>query len=334
MDALLPNQRLEGRTEDPTFSCFLRDLGLGGYFVMTSVDPSLRKIRRHGVIAKIVAMDALKLNHQHHQQQQQQGEREELTNIPTAVDFEIVGVSPCRIVAPPRINGIQRRLGRWRRCYDPNGEESVLGWGEEPLIDASLQMILDPTHENVIDDDTTTTYISDAFGDGDGDGTSTTSRQDIDLPCTVWNKLNVLVNVDTLLFDDNNDKNKSINEQKVAELADLVDEWYRLASSSKTYQNTNVTAATRIRPNEPGLWIEPDKLLAKVSRQLGPRPTDDPNQFCLWTAALINPLPVLGVSLEIRGRILEAPTISRRLEVLELGLRRSIDNLKGIRPLR
>ena len=38
MDALLPAQRMEGSTSDPTFGVFLRDLSIGGVFVMTSLD--------------------------------------------------------------------------------------------------------------------------------------------------------------------------------------------------------------------------------------------------------------------------------------------------------
>ena len=47
----------------------------------------------------------------------------------------------------------------------------------------------------------------------------------------------------------------------------------------------------------------------------------------------MNPLPPLGVSLEIRGALLEAATDEQRMAILERGLLRSIDNLKGIRPL-
>ena len=27
------------------------------------------------------------------------------------------------------------RIGRWRRGYDPDGEESRLGWGDERFVD-------------------------------------------------------------------------------------------------------------------------------------------------------------------------------------------------------
>ena len=57
MDALLPNQRLTGSTTDPTFCNLLRSLGLGGSFVMTSINNRQRRIRRFGVVAKIELVD-------------------------------------------------------------------------------------------------------------------------------------------------------------------------------------------------------------------------------------------------------------------------------------
>ena len=41
-DAMLPGQRLELTTEDPTLCDFLMQLGLGGMFCMTSLDPRER----------------------------------------------------------------------------------------------------------------------------------------------------------------------------------------------------------------------------------------------------------------------------------------------------
>ena len=310
MDALLPQQPLEGRTEDPTFCVFLRDLGLGGRFVMTSLDPTTRKIRRHGVVVKIVAVDALKNG-----ETAEEKEKDSLKQIPTAVDFQIMGQAQCRIIGADR-QGMQARIGRWRRGYDPNGEEVVLGWGDERFVDAPKELVMDARYELDLDDQV----------ENEKTGIESTDK----LPSTEWNDLPVLVRLKALEDSKTNQDTLS----KAQELSEMVDEWYGLASRADTYNNVNVTAATRIRRGEPGLWVEPDKLLARVSKQLGPRPPlEDPTAFCLWAAALINPLPPLGVSLEIRGRLLEAPTVQRRLEILELGLRRSIDNLRGRRPL-
>lgn len=295
-DSLLPKQRLEGRTDDPTFCRFLQKVGLGGWFVMTSLDARKRKLRRHGVLAKIEAMDDGAIYHTEGEQEQSNSEW-----IPSAVDFCISGHSRCRIVGPRQ--GMEARSGRWRRGYDPNGEESVLGWGHEKFVDAPEELALH-------------------------DASLVTGDEDTRLSCTEWNSVLVECNLEAAKLDVAEDERDKMNE-----LVSLVEEWYVLASSTTTYTNTNVTAATRVKRGHPGLWVDPEKLLQQVAKELGPRPEDDPTAFSFWAAALINPLPVLGVSMEIRGRLLEAPTTKERLRVLEFGLQRSIDNLTGKRPL-
>lgn len=57
LDALLPNQSLVGSTTDPTFCNLLRSIGLGGTFVITSLNTRARKIRRFGVLARIEIVD-------------------------------------------------------------------------------------------------------------------------------------------------------------------------------------------------------------------------------------------------------------------------------------
>ena len=300
-DALLPGQSLEGRTEDPTFCQFLGSLGLGGWFVMTSTSPQARKQRRHGVLAKIQAVDYA------NSQNNGDSSRVKKTRIPTAVDFEIVGHSRCRIVGPRE--NMQQRIGRWRRQYDPNGEESVLGWGMERFLDAAEALQLKEKDEESLmiigQQQQQNTEWSSVVVDVQLDSTETTSVDYKD-----W-------------------------KQKIENtFIPMVDEWYQLASSADTYKNVNVTASTRIRKGHPGLWVDSKALLNRALKQLGPRPSsDDPLAFCFWAAAVINPLPPLGVSLEIRGQMLEAPTMQRRMEILAIGLRRSIDNLKGTRPL-
>lgn len=313
-DSLLPQQTMTGRTEDPTFCVFLRELGLGGWFVMTSLDPTTRKIRRHGVLVKIVALDALKKEDPSNMFSATT--TDPLTRIPTAVDFQLVGRARCRVLSKDR-QGMKKRIGRWRRCHDPNGEGAVLGWGDERFVDASPNLTVN--FDSSSDDERSIHQDSDFAN----------------LSTSEWNPLPVLVNLEALETQTTKQleaERLSYQQEKVNELSLLVDEWYTLASNVNTYNNLNVTATTRIRNGHPGLWVEPDKLLARVAKQLGPRPTE-PTAFCFWAAAMINPLPTLGVSLEIRGRLLEAPTVERRLEILEIGLRRSIDNLNGRRPL-
>ena len=57
-----------------------------------------------------------------------------------------------------------------------------------------------------------------------------------------------------------------------------------------------------------------------------------PSARALWVAALINPLPALGVALEVRPAALMAPTADLRLQVAEMGLRDSIERLQAPGP--
>ena len=52
----------------------------------------------------------------------------------------------------------------------------------------------------------------------------------------------------------------------------------------------------------------------------------------LWVAALINPLPALGVALEVRPAALAASSALERLGVVEEGIRDSIKRLKRDGP--
>ena len=53
----------------------------------------------------------------------------------------------------------------------------------------------------------------------------------------------------------------------------------------------------------------------------------------LWGGALINPLPSLGVSTEVRGAVLEAQGAAERVALVQRAVSRSIANLEGRRPL-
>jgi Lon protease-like protein len=56
--------------------------------------------------------------------------------------------------------------------------------------------------------------------------------------------------------------------------------------------------------------------LELIRHNLGPQPTDDLERLGLWGAALINPLPALGVAPEIRRRALELTSTAARLELV------------------
>lgn len=285
-DALLPNQRLEARTSDPTFGRFLRDVGLGGLFVMTSVNHSKRMVRRNGVVVKIELVDAAKTNER----------------TPTAVDFSIKGICRARLVGPSK--GFEARVGRWRRAYDPDGEQSVLGWGQERFIDALENATSVPTSDK---DEGSHVDLS-------------------NMPATEWS----LNQVDCAIQDDDcNDVNAM---ERVQRIIPLLEKFESLASDVKTYENTDVVATCRILKGQPGISVDPAALLRSVRNDLGEMPCN-PTDFSFWGAALVNPLPPLGVSPEIRGRILEAPNALNRLILLEWGVERAIRNLEGTDPL-
>lgn len=68
--------------------------------------------------------------------------------------------------------------------------------------------------------------------------------------------------------------------------------------------------------------------LELILQNLGPKPPATlPWAFALWLAGLINPLPALGVALEIRPAVLSARTLDEALDAVFFGLRHSIKNM-------
>jgi hypothetical protein len=68
-----------------------------------------------------------------------------------------------------------------------------------------------------------------------------------------------------------------------------------------------------------------------VRRDLGEMP-ETPNARALWIAGFINPLPALGVAMEIRPGVLTARSTERRLIMADQGLRDSISRLQKPGP--
>ena len=287
LDGLLPRQRLTGRTTDPTFSRFLQELGLGGLFGMISLNHAQRKLRRNGVLCQIQVVDAATTSGPG-------------VVVPTAVDFVLVGIKPCRVVGPA--THLRARVGRWRRAYDPDGEETRLGFDLEKFVDVPEE----------------------AASDKD----ASSQQTDNDLKYTDWST----VELDCALVDNDNDENDVL--QLAEAILPLLDQWRELVTRTSTYDNVDVVATARVMRGQPGLRVDPAALIRNVLRDLGEQPpVEDPTALALWGAALVNPLPPLGVAPEIRGRVLEAPNAMRRLQILEWGIKRSIGNLEGTAPL-
>jgi hypothetical protein len=88
----------------------------------------------------------------------------------------------------------------------------------------------------------------------------------------------------------------------------LVDRWIELAKKNE---------------RQPG---QIDALL----EQLGDiPPAEEPSECAFWVGALINPLPAMGVALEIRPALLTAKTAEQRVEVAIDGIFKSIRHMEG-----
>jgi len=105
-----------------------------------------------------------------------------------------------------------------------------------------------------------------------------------------------------------------VNVAMAQELEPLVETWKRLVVDGKRER-------------------QPDQIKT-VLQDLGPMPpAEEPRNRALWVAALINPLPALGVSLEIRPAVLSAPTTAAALEAVMHGIKTSIAHLDGSEPM-
>ena len=78
---------------------------------MTSINNRQRKIRRFGTICRIELVDAENDGNNY--------DNDDMLSIPTSVTFTIAGKRRCEILVD-----MKTRIGRWRRGYDPDGEES------------------------------------------------------------------------------------------------------------------------------------------------------------------------------------------------------------------
>jgi len=78
---------------------------------------------------------------------------------------------------------------------------------------------------------------------------------------------------------------------------------YDLASNNiRTYEDIGVTCATRrVKCGQPFISTQPNNILSRVKKDLGEMPlitATSMHDFVFWAAALVNPVPALGVSLD------------------------------------
>ena len=73
--------------------------------------------------------------------------------------------------------------------------------------------------------------------------------------------------------------------------------------------------------------------ITRVLSDLGPMPdAEQAGDRALWVAALINPMPALGVALEVRAAVLDAADSLARMQVVHEALADSISRLKSMPP--
>ena len=313
LDAMVPRQRMAVETDDPTFCSLLQDLSLGGLFVMTSLNPARRMLRRSGVVVRVTLVDA----------------KQGMDRVPTAVRAEIVGRRRVRLFGPQE--GMRLRVGRFRRGYGDGimGSDSALGWGEERFVDrsdAAISSYMRPPPDGGAGEDVTDWSATPFVVLGDEDEALLYGSGG---PCDVFSP------VTTSDVSDAKDAEEAAAALDLAErVAAALDQWISLAQDPRTYDNVDVVAGTRSQHGQPGLRVDPGALLEGVLEDLGPRPPPSAKTaLAFWGAALINPLPALGVAPECRGAILEARSPADRLKILLRAVERSIRNLEGTTPL-
>lgn len=99
-------------------------------------------------------------------------------------------------------------------------------------------------------------------------------------------------------------------KRQCEELPGLVNEWMDLVISRK-------------RERQPG-------QLDLIKSHIGQMPTtEQPARLACWVAALINPIPALGVAYEIRPALLCAPTVGHMIGIAWQGVKLSIEKLRA-----
>jgi hypothetical protein len=97
--------------------------------------------------------------------------------------------------------------------------------------------------------------------------------------------------------------NVSMNEEQ-----SLIDMWIELARTKE------------ITPGQVG----------RLLQDLGPRPSwKNPSECAFWVAALINPVPTLGVAWEIRSKLLMAKSTDERTQIALNGIWNSIQHMEA-----
>jgi len=115
----------------------------------------------------------------------------------------------------------------------------------------------------------------------------------------------------------------------------------RAISKARAFTNANTIHMEEKELVPLERWIE---LARKNERQIGQinrllkdlgeiPPIEEPSELAFWIGALINPIPALGVAMEIRPALLTAKTAEERVDVALQGILRSIKHMDGTQPM-
>jgi Lon protease-like protein len=140
-------------------------------------------------------------------------------------------------------------------------------------------------------------------------------------------------------------------QAKVKYLNSTVDDRVNLTSSSSKDDPMSIVRAMQMAreftdPNFSmaeskslvNMWLELARKRERKPNQidqllddLGPMPSwKDPSECAFWVGALINPIPALGVALEIRPKLLLAKTAEERTQVALDAIWNSIQHMQGV----
>ncbi|CAB9526430.1 ATP-dependent protease La (LON) domain [Seminavis robusta] len=92
----------------------------------------------------------------------------------------------------------------------------------------------------------------------------------------------------------------------------LIDQWVELAKTKEHFEG------------------QIDQLLEDLGEL---PPVEEPSELAFWVGALVNPLPAMGVAMEIRPQLLMAKTAEERIGTAYKGLIASIAHMDGTKPL-
>ena len=118
------------------------------------------------------------------------------------------------------------------------------------------------------------------------------------------------------------------------------EEYNRMSVARAIMKADELTMPNGSMPNSQSLvdrWIElarekersPGQIDALLEDLGEIPPSDQPSERAFWIGALINPLPAMGVALEIRPALLTAKKAEQRVEVALNGILRSIKYMDG-----